>query len=320
MKTPNKLLAIYNTCGLSGRDNGAYYISAIKTILGQQCDGLYVVMSDCMGRSNVRNQIQKEFGNSISYNFIDEKLPVNVTFNHAILKGIKEWGEFEGYLYVDSGVQFIHNQQLQQLYDLLDHDCGMVSARVDDDSGAFINFGLGSHEGDQSQEHKLFKDGDLTMPLGRAVNLHCQIFSNTLQKFYGRCFTDIFASWCSESVFSFMCAALNTKWVVAKDVIVHHNQGVDGQSSGFNPQEWKAQNKDTVDHPFLVDSIVRIMQEGQQYGLGYEEAQGVIMHHSDKYDEEGYCLDTKLKQYIKHNLFLPQSLLDYQGIHHTWIA
>lgn len=315
-----KILAVYNTCGLSGRNNVSYYIEALNSILNQQFEGVKIVISDCCSHPYIRNELQNTFRSQINYNFIDDVVPVNVTFNHTVLKSIQEFGEFEGYLYVDSGVKFTNNNQLAQLYNILKSGpYGMVSARVDEDSGTFVNFGLGEYEGDQSQEHKLFKQGNLIIPVGKAVNLHCQIFSNDIQQYYGKCFTDIFASWCSESVFSFVCAAIQKKWIVVKDVIMHHQQGVDGQSSGFNPQVWKLHGNKNIDHPFCIPSIIQVMKEGRPYGLGYEECQNIIMHDKTQYDQEGYCVNEKLKQYIKEKLFLQPSQFDYQTILHTWI-
>lgn len=317
----NKLLVIYNTCGLSGRDNTEYYITALSTILNQKFDGMKIVMSDCMGHPIVRRNIVQCFGNHLSYNFIDEILPVNVTFNHAILKGIQQFGEFEGYLYIDSGIWFTHNRQIQTLYALFKSGpYGIVSARVNDDSGVFVNFGFGEHEGDQSQEYKLFENGDFIIPIGKAINCHTTLYSNSVLQYYGKLQPDIFAGWCGESTWSFLCAAIKHKWVISKDVIVGHNQGVDGQSSGFNPQIWQISRNNPVDHPFRIPSIIDVMKKGQKYGLGYEEAQNVVMHDPTQYDEEGYCINDQLKQYIKDNLFLPPSLLDYDRIKHTWIA
>ena len=115
----NRLLVVYNTCGLSNQENSDYYILALHTILDQKFDGMKVVFSDCMGFPYVRNRIRKEFRQDISYNLIDAILPVNVTFNHSVLQGIKEWGEFDGYLYIDSGITFLHDHQIKYLYDMM---------------------------------------------------------------------------------------------------------------------------------------------------------------------------------------------------------
>ena len=49
-------------------------------------------------------------------------------------------------------------------------------------------------------------------------------------------------------------------------------------------------------------------------GFVYEECQRVLMHDPRQFDERGYCRNNVLKYFIKENLFLPQSILDYNKI------
>jgi len=196
----------------------------------------------------------------------------------------------------------------------------MVSAQTNNDTGYHQNLGIGDDVDDESFNWKLFQNGDFIIPVGKAVNLHVQIFSNTIQQYYGRCWPDIFASYCSESVFSFVCAAIKQKWVISKDVIAHHVRVTHSNSAGFSPLHWTLQGKPTYDHPFLVPSVLDIMTEGWKYGLGYEECKQVIMHDPQHYNDHGYCNNDSLKEYIKNNLFLPASLLDYTKIKYTWIT
>ena len=37
-----------------------------------------------------------------------------------------------------------------------------------------------------------------------------------------------------------------------------------------------------------------------------------------QFDEEGYALDERLKDYIKNNMFLNQQQIDYDDITHTF--
>jgi len=131
---------------------------------------------------------------------------------------------------------------------------------------------------------------------------------------YGYLFPDIYASFCSESVFSFLCAAIRKKFVLSKDVIVTHLKSMDGPSSGFNPNSWLMQGKPTYDHPFLVDSVVELAKKGHEFGFGYEECQGIVMHNPDKYDGF-FCNDERLKDYIRDNQFVGNlGLLNYDNI------
>jgi len=315
----NEVLVIYNTCGLSGKENFDSYRSGLYTLLQQDIGK--IIISDCMSSVNTRRKFQEEFGDHVSLNFIDEALPVNVTFNHTVLESVKHFGEFDSYLYVDSGVKFQFDNDIGKLYNLLmSGPYGMVSSRVDQDSGVFLNFSLGQHEGDQSQEHLLFKDGDFVIPIGKAINHHVVLWSNQLLDFYNKLDPDIFASWCTESVCTFICAALQLQWVISKDVVVNHTQNIDVQSVGFSPHAWQQQGFSPTDHPFLIPSIIDVMRKGHKYGLGYEECQGIVMHDPQHYNNEGFCLNEDLKHYIKDHVFLSKEIFDYNKIQHRFIV
>ena len=86
----NKILVVYNTCGISGKDNSASYIKSLHSILDQDFAGFDLVMSSCLNDSSTRNSVMKALGSSVKYNFIDERHPVNVTFNHTIKKVVEE--------------------------------------------------------------------------------------------------------------------------------------------------------------------------------------------------------------------------------------
>lgn len=48
MKSNNKkYLIVYNTCGISGKDNSSYYVNAINTIIQQDYDDYVLAISCC---------------------------------------------------------------------------------------------------------------------------------------------------------------------------------------------------------------------------------------------------------------------------------
>ena len=311
-----KLLVVYNTCGISGRSNFNGYRDSIHSILRQDLDGVEVALSSCFNNEGDVYMLQQEFGDRISYNSIHQKLPVSITFNHTVEKCRKKLGDFEGYVFVDSGINF-ENQTtaLSQFYELFkSENYGMVAARTDDDAGFDDWFGT-DVKGDS-----LFSTGHLEVPVGRAVNLHVQIFSKDLVDAYGRPLPDIFAGQCMESVFSFLCAAIQSKWIVHGDIILKHLTGMDGPSSGFLPHAWEAQGNNRWDHLFGVsESIEDIIGRGLELGMGYEENQQIVMHREDQFDETGYCLNDELKNYIRDNLFLRSDQFDYSSINYSFI-
>ena len=200
----NKLLIVYNICGLADKDNSDWYIKCIDSILDQNNQDYHIIVSSCMNRDEDIQKLQKEFGKDISYNIVNEVLPVNVTFNHSVLNCVKHFGKFNGYLYVDSGVFFDKKDILTIAQDKYDPDVySMVTLPTENDMGFEGWFGFES------------VPTDFVIPAGGACNLHVQIFSHDIyETFNERIWPDIFASYARESVFSFLNAAVHKMWVV----------------------------------------------------------------------------------------------------------
>lgn len=311
-----KYLVVYNTCGISGKDNSDYYVSAINSIREQDCDNYILAISSCL---NTDEQIEKLLNNCQIdvVNRINEILPVNITFNDTVKESIKFYGNFDGYLYLDSGVKFTEHGQLKTLFDEFESgNYGMVSAQVDNDFG-WCWFGKNEYE------RPILKE-NLIVPVGKACNLHCQIFSNDLFTEYGNLIPDIFKSYCTESVFSFLNAAIQKQWLITSKVRVHHafnvpedqpddGDGLDGHSSGFRAPHgtW-----DDVYPPHTMKEIISL-EEGTKYGFGYEELRHIKIHNKDCYDKDYYCTNNELKKFLKKYLYRNESDFDYEGINRT---
>ena len=78
----------------------------LNQILEQEDVDQHVVMSSCLNSMECLKEVYATFGKKISYNYIAEALPVNVTFNKTVQECIKKFGKFDGYLYVASDVSF----------------------------------------------------------------------------------------------------------------------------------------------------------------------------------------------------------------------
>jgi hypothetical protein len=310
----NKLLVVYNTCGISGRDNTDYYIKAIRSILSQDFKDCRVVISSCMNSVPQREKLESAFGDTVSYCYIEDLVPVNISFNKAVRDSVKEFGKFDGYLYLDSGLIFQKETDLTSLYDLYKSGpYAMASARTTTDTGMLAWFDVEDEEGFES---------DLVIPVGKALNLHAQIFSPDLLEAYDNLIPDIFASYCTESTFSFLCAAINKKWVVSKDIVLDHAWSMDGASSGFNPNGMIERYMPAWQHLFGGPrSMVEIIEdpEGISSGFGYEEINDVMHHDPSQFDEEGYCKNTRLKDFIKKNIFLSSEHFDYEEMTSSYI-
>ena len=92
----------------------------------------------------------------------------------------------------------------------------------------------------------------------------------------GKIIPDVFAAYCTESTFSFLTAAVASKWIILKDLQVKHLKGVDGASSSqphgslVYGNSWNnlLYGRDARDFIFNQDAI--------QSGLGYEECNKII--------------------------------------------
>lgn len=318
-----KILVVYNTCGISGKENSKDYIHSINSILSQKFDSFDLIISSCLNTQETIDLIAKEFSGKISINYIKEKHPVNVTFNHSINTAVAFFGEYEGYLYVDSGTSFPNSNLLSDLYSYLSTGkYGMITPQPENDTEYFYGLGVGRFDKDDEYARSvLFQNGNYIIPPGKAMGTHTNLISSSLRQYYGNTYPDIFASHCTESTFSFLSAALKKNWILLKDHILPHKISLDGQSSGFSPVEWVMSGKATYDHPYKIKSVIEriVTQEAYDCGFGYEECRKLFLHNPLQYDENYHCKNDQLKDFIKRKLFLTKEELDYEKIKHEFL-
>ena len=160
----SKVLAVFNTCGISGRENVFSYIKSIESILAQDFDDFKVALSSCKITPDSINQLQNVFSNRITFNVIQDLVPVNVSFNHTVQKNVEHFGNFDTYLYIDSGITFgnqfsTNDEVIKDLYTLhKEKNCGMTSGRTDTDAGTWLWYNEGKDRHDESGQETLFKD------------------------------------------------------------------------------------------------------------------------------------------------------------------
>ena len=308
----NKLLVVYNTCGFSGREHVDWYIDCINNLLNQDFEDFRLVISSCGNRLPAIKKLVETFKDKVSYNFINDRITVNQSFNHTVKKCVEELGEFEGYLYVDSGVNVRDNKNvLSEAYKLFkSRNYGMVTIQASNDNGFKQWIGVDGYITGENFE----------IPVGRACNLHTQIFSNDIFKaFDNKIIPDIFVAYCTESVFSFLTAATRQKWVIMKDMVLEHLKSIDGATCGFNHTGPKGDNKNNL---FADLDIYEICKDPEAWesGFGYEEMQGVFFHDPKKYNEKGEVQDPeRLKEFIRTRMFLTKEQFDYDKVVHKFI-
>ena len=300
----NSLLVVYNTCGLSGKENSEWYIKSVRSILAQDHENFHVVISSCCNTQLTRQRLEEEFGDEVSYCYLDAVVPVNISSNFAVIETVKAMGEFSGYVYVDSGMNF-ENQTgvLSKAHqELIENDYGLLSIQASNDNGFKAWLGFDGPIVDQN----------FVIPPGRACNSHIHLFPNEFYKAYnGRLQPDIFVAYCTESTFSFFAAGIGKRWAILKDVIVHHDRGVDGATSGFDHTGPRRNPANNLLCGLDMDDILR-RPDAWTSGFGYEEISGVFVHNPDMYDDLGNHKNPELlRKFLNDTMFLRTEVFSY---------
>jgi hypothetical protein len=299
-----KYLVVFNICELKG-PNYAWYETCLDNLLKVRSDQYEyeVSVSGCMVSHETKASLLARYKDKIIFNFIDSRLTVNVTFNHTVNKIVEQRGHYDGYVYIDSGVNIDTNlHYLDEIHERYKTEkYGMVQLQTDTDTG-FHCFGL----------HGYFYEHDFIVPVGKACNLHVTCFNDKLLKYYGRLIPDIFVAYCTESVFSFLNAALNLRWIIVKDLILEHKKSVDGASAGFDHIGKKEPWNNLYGGLDMLD-IIRD-PTAHRLGLGYEEINQIMMHNGHAFTAYGHAKHAGLKDYIKDKLFLHDNMLNYKHI------
>ena len=310
----NKILVVYNTCGIK-RDNPDWYIKCINSLLNQDFQDYKVVLSSCLNRPECFKKIYETFGNKISYCYHAEPHTVNITFNKTVQECVNHFGEFESYLYVDSGcILGDSRNSLRDIYDSYKlNSYGILSIQTDTDT-CFQDLGLNSDVPQIVNE-------DYILPLGKAINLHFFLFDGEIYKRYNKVLPDVFAAYCSESVLGFICASVNKNWAIMKDLQIKHHKSIDGATlcvphhSPVYRNHWNnlLYGRNAIN--FINDP------EAIESGLGYEECNNIMMHDSTKYDENGNPKDPEnLIRMIDKYFFLSKEELDYDKIKTKFVS
>jgi len=296
-----KTLVVYNICGIQGKQNVEYYKQSLLSLFNQTDCDIDIVVASCCSLPQTIESLKNEWPH-LPILEISERLPVNITFNKACRYFSEKNGPYSSYVYVDSGVQLTKHYDLNSLITEYERgESAMVSTDSDDDTGEIGWFG-----------QKIGNEGKFKVPLGKAFNLHCQLFGKELFEVYGNLVPDVFAAHCTESTFTFLCAALRSSWTVLKDVVVHHEKSVDGASSGFTNQQIAPWNHFFRDCRNAFSDLMT--KEAYEFGFGYEECQSVFIHNARCYDENGYCTEPRLKDWIRQVLFLGKEEFNYEAI------
>lgn len=305
-----KILVVFNCSGIL-RDLLDMWLSHIETILNQDYENFIICISGCKvsesSKTNIIN-FQNKYPNKVCSVFYDVIYPVNVTFNKTC-QIMNEKQDFDCFMYVASDVSFGEDRSvIRKLSELhYSKNYAITSAVVDYDSG--ISNWLG---GDVL--NNILNENHFEIPIGKTCNLHCMIFDKSIFDAYNKkILPDIFRTFCTESVFSFVAASLSKKMVIHnKSVFLRHLGHTDGSSGGFQIPSGRAGYQDL----YLCDKPVELLlltDEAKECGFGYEN--WVLPPNMDLYDENHNHKNPKiLYDFCKKSIYLSDEKLDYKNI------
>lgn len=295
-------LVIYSICGLNGRDNTQTYETALRLIF-QQNAAEHIVVSACCALGRTRQVLEAQYRGKINFHWINDSLPLNVTVNHSAREMDKRFGPFNIFVFLAADVFMRHpttaassGNELGKLLDSMESGpYGLMYPIMYRDTGYQL--------WNWSPRFDVINQ----LPVGRAANGHCMAISRKMFEAYGnKLLPDVFANHTSESVHSFMTAALKLKLAVTGRCYFDNFVSLDGPSAGW------------LHKPLLFNEsrdIRTIFELGKPFGFGYEECQPSLgmLHDPTKFDADGYATDEKLYPFIRDNLFLTTKF-DYDMI------
>ena len=314
-----RILVIYNICGIKF-NNLEMWSNHLQDILNQEYSNFTVAVSGCIISDESKAELEKlkEKHSNVVFNWIEDKLPVNVTFNHTAQVCTEQLGEFDGYLYVASDVKFGSDTKVIEKLAYLhqNSNSAMTYALVDNDHGLD-----GWYADVWSDLDKMLETDHFCINIGRTANMHVILFDKVIYNtFNNKIVPDIFATHCTETTYSYLTAALNKKYVVHnKTVMLGHIGFADGHSVGFINE---IQYNDNLAWKHLFRSKISaeerlLNDEAKASGFGYEAHRGLLAHDESMYDEnENHIEPEKLLGFLKKAIYLSEDEFDYKTINY----
>lgn len=312
-----KLLAVYNTCGLRDalfRHNPEMvdvYRDNLWSIINQDYP-VDIVWSAYENSDQCIKEVLKECPEYIKLYRPKGRLAVNHTFNLACLSN----PGYDGYIYIASDVNFTDKSTVSKFNQALaTSKYAIIYPQVTEDSG---------YRWTAPEIYPNFPEQDYIVPIGHTANAHCVLYSRKVLENYGALMPDVFTSYCTEAIFSYLCAAIKQQFVILKDLTVQHgkpghvpgtpNHQVDGHTIAFGQGHNKVFPGARTIEDIIQDPIAK------EIGFGYEEwhdwlkdNKPHLLHDPTKFTELNHAKDFRLKDFIKHNFYLG-NLLDYSKI------
>jgi hypothetical protein len=319
------ILVVYNLCGIK-HDNIEMWLNFLEDIVNQDYPNFKLAISGCIVSENSKKRLEnfKNKHNNVILNFINDKLPVNVTFNHTIQICTEEFGIFDTYLYIASDIKFGNDRDIlsKLIYLHSNSNSAIINALVDHDAGLEAAVAI-----EQLDElHKLLETSHFIINIGKGVNGHVMMCDKEIYlQFNNKIIPDIFATHCTEATYCYIAASLGKKVLVHnKDIMLRHIGFADGHSAGFIEE---IQYNDDISWKHLFKSSLPaekrlLSEEAKASGFGYGEWKNpkLLPRDESMYDEnEDHIEPKKLLDFLKTGIYLTKEEFDYNNINYQFI-
>jgi hypothetical protein len=328
----SKFLVVYNFCGVRV-NNLDLWINAIDTIINQRDSEFDLILSGCLidNLSKLKIVEYLKFKNincRVLINFIEELHPINVTFNHSCLIATRLNNKiYDGYLFMSSDILFKNDYDFKKMFKFhLDNNNGISNFIVDNENWIPKHIGL--------EFWNILKNEHADFPFGTTINCDCVIFDGEIYRTYNRVIPDIFRSWCTESVFPFLCSSINKKFKCHDNSFdVHHAINRREGSSTIAASGCEKGCDDLYRSSKNVFERL-LTQEAFECGFGYAESHFNIhtwtrehknkiylIHNHNAYISDYVPKDRKrLENFIRVSIFLSEEELNYDQIKYNLLT
>lgn len=304
-----RILAIINS----------YNLSSFPSFLKNNIDGwlkqdlpsdcvLDIVLSDVVSSDGVREEIRQyaKANSKPNKNFTiichNTNVPVYISFNLCI-KHFNTLNKYDYFIYSSEDcVMTLENDLTNILSDFkYSPNVGQVTGLVNLDNTIFYK-----HYDAHKKNAQPFK-----IQLSESINMHFSVWSYEFMSKYDFKYVDVLTAYATESLYTFLHAAVGTEWVHCRKVLLSHQRSK--KPKGYLGYEVFKQYR----------SIESIFKPGMDVGLGFECWMASLRSEKRKhwypikkgvYSKRGVCKKPdRLHEYIKNNLFIPKDVFDYDS-------
>ncbi len=277
-----------------------HLLNVFKSLNMQDIDGkidvLFVDNQSSDSFLSALNPKCQEYSNDkVSFSYISEKdYYYHFSSMNLGFYVLNQHAHYDVFGYSADDIYFTYPDGLRKAIEkLADPEVALVSAQCDYDNAPKELIHYNSAQ-------------TMKVRLGECVNLHLMLFSRKYMEAYDFRYPDMIQSWGSESLLTYMCAAIDKCWTLCCE------------SKSSNAKKWNKNirsNKKKGMSGYMTYSGISfegLFQEGSSVGMGFQDflvpyhrKSYCQSHDPSLYDENGKCKDRdKLLLYIKNNLFV----------------